>query len=80
MGVASTGNELGHDPLDGSHGNRETDPRRGAARADDCGVDADHPSFEVEERPAGVAGIDGGVGLDNLSDEPPVRAFDDAPE
>ena len=43
---------------------READADRTAGRRDDRGVDADHLAFEVEQRPARVAAIDGGVGLD----------------
>src|SRR5205823_13608418 len=45
--------------------------RDGEANADraarlriDRGIDADHPGVHVDEGPAGIAGIDGGVGLD----------------
>ena len=37
-----------------------------AAAAQDRGVDADQPAFDVEERAAGVAGVDRGVGLDEI--------------
>ena len=36
------------------------------ARRDDGGIDADHLALEVDERAAGVAGIDRGVGLDEV--------------
>ena len=40
----------------------------GAGRGKDGGVDADHAAGGVEQRPAGVAGIDGRIGLDDVGD------------
>ena len=37
-----------------------------AADGGDRGVDADDLALEVDQRPAGVAGVDGGVGLDRV--------------
>src|SRR6202171_3132190 len=45
-------------------GHREADADRAAGGRDDQGVDADHFAIEVEQRSAGIAAIDGGVGLD----------------
>jgi hypothetical protein len=45
-------------------GDREGQPHEAAGAAVDLGIDADHLAVEVEQRPAGVAGIDGDVGLD----------------
>ena len=39
-------------------------------REDDGGVDADDFAAGVDERAAGVAGVEGGVGLDDVVDEP----------
>ena len=47
-------------------GNGEADALVAAAAAEDGGVDADQPAVGVHERAAGVAGIDGGVGLDEI--------------
>src|SRR3981081_3096893 len=46
--------------------------RDGKAQADarNRGVDADHPSPPVGKCPAGVAGVEGGVGLDDVLDQP----------
>ena len=41
---------------------------RGPGRAVDGGVDADEAAAAVEQRAAGVAGVDGGVGLDRCFD------------
>src|SRR6202011_4680166 len=43
---------------------RKADADRAAGGRDDQRVDADHFAVEVEQRPAGIAAIDGGVGLD----------------
>ena len=44
----------------------EADADVAAAAAEDRGIDADHLAAEVEQRTAGVARIDGGVGLDEV--------------
>ena len=52
---------------DGDRGlgrHREADADRAARRRDDRRVDADHLALEIEQRAAGIAAIDGGVGLD----------------
>jgi hypothetical protein len=48
----------------GLGGHRKADADRAAGRRDDQGVDADHFAVEVEQRAAGIAAVDGGVGLD----------------
>ena len=45
---------------------READADRAARRRDDGGVDADHLAVHVEQRAAGIAAVDGGVGLDEV--------------
>src|ERR1700680_5122019 len=45
-------------------GDREADPLRAARAREDGGIDADQPARKVDQRPAGIAGIDGGIGLD----------------
>ena len=54
--------------LDDRHGDlgghRKADADRAAGRRHDRGVDADHLAVDVEERAAGIAAVDGGVGLD----------------
>ena len=47
-----------------------------AARRLDLRVDPDHASAGVEQRPAGVSGVDRGVGLDDVVDREPVRGLD----
>ena len=51
------------------HGERQ-------AVATALGDHADHPPATVEERAAGVAGVDGGVGLDGVADGRAVRSGD----
>jgi len=50
------------------HGRRdgEADPLVAAAAREDRRVDADHLAARVDQRPARVAGVDGGVGLDEV--------------
>src|SRR5215208_5344774 len=60
---------------------REAEADRTAGRRDDQRVDADHFAFEVEQRPAGIAAVDGGVGLDvavirPLADVAVARRYD----
>src|SRR6202035_4609773 len=49
---------------DGLGGHRKADADRAARRRDDQRVDADHFAVEIEQRTAGIAAVDGGVGLD----------------
>ena len=44
--------------------NRKSDAVRAAAPREDRSVDADEPAVHVDQRAARIAGIDGGVGLD----------------
>ena len=59
-------NQAGHDALDDGDRDREANAGIGAGGAGDGSVDADHLSLQVGQRPAGVAGVDGRVGLDDL--------------
>src|SRR5581483_5642269 len=63
---AATGDEAGHDRAGEIDGDGETDALITAAAAEDGGVDADQTAFRIHERAAGVAGVDGGVGLDEV--------------
>src|SRR5262249_52401031 len=54
------------DPPRPARENGEADPLIAAAQRLDRGVDADDPALEVDERAAGVARVDGGVGLDQV--------------
>src|SRR5262249_33250026 len=53
--------------IDHRHGgfrrHRKADADRAAGRRDDCGIDADHLAVEVEQGAAGIAAVDGRVGL-----------------
>ena len=55
--------ELRKDAADRGGGDGEADAGRAALR-----VHADHAALGVDERPARVAGVDGGVGLDRVGD------------
>ena len=61
--------EVGNDCLGGVHGNRKPDAGGlvGAVICDQRG-DADHLAARVQQRAAGVAGIDRGVGLNRVLD------------
>ena len=74
----AVGLELGHDLPGRVDRDREADPDGAVARAArlDLGVDPDHPARAVEQRTAGVAGVDRGVGLDHMIDREPVGGAD----
>src|SRR5208283_1347065 len=55
-----------HDVAGKVGGDGEADALVAARTAVDGGVDADEPAFDIHERAAGVAGVDGGVGLDEV--------------
>ncbi len=57
------------DGFGGIDGNREADARRCAARRKDRGIDAYDLAVSVDQRTAGIAAIDGGVGLNGFIDE-----------
>ncbi len=64
--------QLGDHPADGVDRGGEADPLR---HRDDRRVHADHLAAGIDERPARVAGVERGVGLDDVVDQPPaVRA------
>ena len=65
MGAAERGR---HHLLGERSGDREADPRRRARTGEDRGVHADQVAVHVDQRPAGVARIDGRVGLDERRD------------
>ena len=58
---------------------RRDEPRRVArdreaealCRHDDRGIDSDDVAARVDQRPARVAGVERGVGLDDVVDQPP---------
>ena len=59
---------MAHEILDLIDRDRVTDSRVNAAAflERDAAVDADQFAFHIEERPAAVAGVDGGIGLDEF--------------
>ncbi len=61
-GAAALGG--GHHHAHHIGGDGKADALRAAGARIDRGVDADQPAVEVDQRAAGIAGIDGGVGLD----------------
>ncbi len=58
--------DLAHDRLGDVHGNGEADADVAAAVAEDRGIDADQLAPQVDERTTRVAGVDRGVGLDEI--------------
>jgi len=59
----SVGDELVVDADDGGGGQREADAFEAAAAGIDGGVDADNFAGHIDQRAAGISGVDGGVGL-----------------
>src|SRR4029079_19205976 len=72
------GDQLADDRLDGVRGDREADALVAARLGRDLRVDADHLPRRVEQRAAGVAVVDGGVGLDRAGDRGVVGGVDRA--
>ena len=68
---------LGQHVLRRVGGNREADALRAH---DDGGVDADHLGARVDQRPAGVAGVERGIGLDHVADQAAVLRAQRAPD
>src|SRR5207244_1042061 len=58
--------QLGHDVANHIHGNGKTDTLIAAASGKDCGIDSDQLTFCIDERAAGISGIDGRVGLNEI--------------
>ena len=63
-GDFAVGDELIVNADDGGGRQREADTLESAAAGVNGGVDADHFAGHIHERAAGIAGVDGGVGLD----------------
>ncbi len=60
--------ELRHHAHDGIDRHRKAYAGRGARRTVDGGIDSDQPPSRIEQRATGIAGVDGGVGLDQVID------------
>src|SRR5436190_24310573 len=60
--------EFGDHAIDDVDGDRKANAGAGARRRDDGRVDADQPSRRIQQRPARIARIDRGVGLDHVGD------------
>ena len=58
--------DLLHDLLRQADRNGETDAERAAGPGENCAVDADQVAVAVHQCATGVAGIDGGIGLDEI--------------
>ncbi len=69
--------DFGQNKLRGIAGDRKTNALRAA---DDRRVDADHLGRRGHQRPAGVAGIESGVGLNDVFDSPAAHRADRAAE
>ena len=65
-GDATVAYEAVHDVAGEVGGDGEADALVAAGAAEDGGVDADEAALNIHERAAGVAGVDGGVGLDEV--------------
>src|SRR5436190_1820835 len=70
------GDQLGNDRADRVRRNREAHALVSAGLAVDLRVDAHHAALRAEERPPGVAVVDGCVGLDRVGDRELVRRGD----
>ena len=77
--------KLSDDAVDFVHRNGEADAGGAAGGAVDGGVHADEPAGAVQQRAAGIAGVDRGVGLDDVLDrhlgdrlDLPAQGADDA--
>ena len=66
--IVAAGKDVRHHPLGGVDRDGKPDADVASRRCEDRGVDADHAAFGVQQRAAGVARIDGGVGLDDVLD------------
>src|SRR6266852_486549 len=66
---AAVGHEIVRDAFGAIDGNGEADAGGGATRRVNRGVDADDFAVRIDERPSGIAAIDGGVGLNGFVDE-----------
>ena len=58
--------EAGHHPLAEVRGDGESDALIATRAAENLAVDADETTLGIDERAAGVAGVDGGIGLDEI--------------
>src|SRR3982074_2934177 len=83
-GHAPIADELGHGAIDDVDRDGKADPGIRPRRREDRRVHADEPPGRIEQRTARIAGIDRGVGLDDVADlpaaaggQPPLqRAYD----
>src|SRR5688572_29820836 len=67
--VLAVSDDPRHDAIDRVHGDGEPDAGVRARRAVDHGVDTDEATRTVDQRAARVAGIDRGIGLDDVLDD-----------
>ncbi len=58
--------DLGHDVFGHVARDRKTDSHVAAAARDNRCIDPDHFAFQVQQRSARIAGIDRGIGLDEI--------------
>src|SRR5690606_7443308 len=66
--ILAAADQLRHDAVDGIHRYGEADTCAGAARAVDGGVDADQAASRIKQGAAGIAGVDGCIGLNQIVD------------
>jgi hypothetical protein len=62
--------EGGDDPVDEVDGDGKAHPVSCAATGENCSVDPDEAACGVQQRPAGISRVDGGVGLDDATNLP----------
>src|SRR5260370_27009591 len=77
---AAVGDEVVGDILCRVDGNGEADASGGAAGGVNRGVDADDFTARIDERPAGIAAVDGRVGLDSFVNESGLAGLHGASE
>ncbi len=75
---AAIGHEIVCDSFGRVDGNGETDACGGASGRVDRGIDADSFAMTVDERAAGIAAVDRGVGLDGFINEGALAGLDRA--
>src|SRR5262249_49863405 len=60
--------QLRHDTVDGIHGYGKSDSRKGSARTDDLRVDPNQSASTIKQRSAGIAWVNGRIGLNHTFD------------
>src|SRR5882762_5608674 len=77
---AAVCDEVARDVFRRVYGNGEADAGGGAAGRVNRGVDANDFTMRIDERSAGIAAVDGGVGLDGFVNESGLAGLHGAAE